>query len=130
MPTIQKSIQLAATPERVFAALTDPGEFSKLTSGAPAALSAEAGAEFSLFGGMIEGRNVECDPGKRLVQAWRPKTWEPGTYSLVKFELTPDGGGTRLSLEHTGFPPDQQEHLSSGWDQNYLTPLTRRFPGG
>jgi activator of HSP90 ATPase len=61
------------------------------------------------------------------VQAWRPKTWEPGTYSLVQFELEPAEGGTQLTLHHSGFPPDQKDHLSGGWEQNYLLPLTRLF---
>jgi len=37
---------------------------------------------FSMFGGMIVGRNIE--PNQRMVQAWRPRPDFPeGTYSLV-----------------------------------------------
>jgi activator of HSP90 ATPase len=124
---IQKTIQLDAPPARVFEALTDPKVFSKLSGGAPADISADAGAAFTLFGGMIEGRNVECTPKLRLVQAWRPKTWQAGSYSLVRFELSEAGEKTELALTHTGFPTEQAEHLSAGWDANYLEPLKKLF---
>jgi activator of HSP90 ATPase len=125
---IIKTIQLTASPDEVFAVLTTSDKFSELSGGAPAQIDAEAGAAFALFGGMIEGRNVECVPGSLLVQAWRPKSWERGTYSLVKFELIEEQGGTKLLLTHSGFPADQAEHLSGGWEQNYLTPLSKHFP--
>jgi hypothetical protein len=33
---------------------------------------------FNTFGGLIEGRNVELIPNRRIVQAWRPAHWDPG----------------------------------------------------
>ena len=36
------------------------------------------GGTFKTFGGLIEGRNVELIPGQRIVQAWRPASWDPG----------------------------------------------------
>jgi activator of HSP90 ATPase len=98
-----------------------------MSGGAPAEVSDQPGASFSLFGGMIEGRNVECRPGSRLVQAWRPKTWDQGSYSIVRFELSANEGGTELRLTHSAYPDEQKEHLSGGWEQNYLTPLKKLF---
>jgi activator of HSP90 ATPase len=74
---------------------------------------------------MILGRNVECAPNERLVQAWRVKTWDPGVYSIVRFELRPEGKSTRLLLDHTGFPTGQGEHLAQGWHANYWEPLRK-----
>ncbi len=124
---IQKTIELSATPAQVWKLLTTSAEFSELTGGAPTKISAQPGEVFSLFGGMIVGRNVECTSQQRLVQAWRPKTWEPGVYSLVKFELAQNGDKTQVQLTHTGYPEDQKDHLSGGWDQNYLEPMEKRF---
>jgi activator of HSP90 ATPase len=125
--TIRDELTVPATPDRVFEVLTRSDRFSALTGGAPAVIDGAAGGAFSLFGGAIEGRNIECAPGERVVQAWRPKTWEAGQYSLVRFELRPEGSGTRVTLEHSAYPDAQREHLATGWRTNYLEPMRRLF---
>jgi len=125
--SIRQEIFVAAPPARVFEVLTRAEAFSSLTGGAPAEIDASDGGAFSIFGGMIQGRNVESVPGARLVQAWRPKTWAPGLYSLVRFDLRAESDGTRVSLEHVGYPEEQREHLASGWQANYLEPLRKLF---
>jgi len=124
---IHQEITLAAPPARIYELLTDPDEFSRTSGGAPASIDPNAGGAFSLFGGMIHGVNVECAPGARLVQAWRVKSWEPGLYSLARFELRPEGDSTRLVFDHTGFPEDQADHLEKGWHANYWDPLAKRL---
>ncbi len=123
--SIHHEVSFEASPKRIYQALTDAGQFSKMTGGAPAEISAVAGGGFSIFGGMILGRNLELVPDQRLVQAWRVKTWSPGVYSVVKFELQSEGSGTLLVFDHTGFPEDQCEHLDSGWKTNYWESLTK-----
>jgi uncharacterized protein YndB with AHSA1/START domain len=121
---IHQEVRLDADPARVYRALTDAGQFGEMTGAAPATLSAEEGAAFSLFGGMIAGRNIELVPDKRLVQAWRAGPWPEGVYSVVRFELDDDGdGATRLVLDHTGFPEGEHAHLAAGWGSNYWEPL-------
>jgi uncharacterized protein YndB with AHSA1/START domain len=124
--SIEQEVLVPTTPERVFEVLTRGDEFSRLSGGAPAQIGAD-GETFSLFGGMILGRNLELVPGERVVQAWRAKTWAPGHYSIVRFDLKSVGQGTAVALTHVGFPPDQQAHLSSGWSANYLDPLRKLF---
>jgi hypothetical protein len=41
--------------------------------------------------------------------------------------LTPDGSGTRVALDHTGYPADQHDHLSAGWPANYLDARAKYF---
>ena len=122
---IQQDERYDVSPERIYEVLTRAEEFSKMSGGAPTSIDASTGGSFSCFGGMIHGVNVECVPGQRLVQAWRAKTWDAGVYSMVRFELTADGEGTRVQLEHTGFPEGQGEHLSEGWKANYWGPLSK-----
>ncbi|HWZ52030.1 MAG TPA: SRPBCC domain-containing protein, partial [Granulicella sp.] len=50
-------------------------------------------------------------------------TWEPGVYSIAKFELREQGSATRLVFDHTGFPNGKAEHLAEGWKANYWEPL-------
>jgi uncharacterized protein YndB with AHSA1/START domain len=125
---IHQELVVDGAPARVYAALTEAAQFSAMSGGAPAEIDARAGGAFSCFGGMIVGRNIECTPGERLVQAWRAKTWEPGHYSIVRFELRPegaDGEATRVVLDHSGFPDDQGEHLEKGWHARYWEPLRK-----
>ena len=118
MSSIHQEITFRVGPSRIYEALTNSTRFAELT-GAPASGDGIEGAAFSGFGGHITGRHVELVPNRRVVQAWRAKTWPDGVYSIVKFELTADGNGTKLVFEHSGFPEDAKEHLSQGWHANY-----------
>jgi uncharacterized protein YndB with AHSA1/START domain len=125
MSAIHQEVTLKASPERVYAALTDAAQFSAFTGGAPAEISREAGGAFSCFGGMITGRNLELLPNRRLVQAWRAGNWGEGVYSVARFEIQAKGGETRLVFDHTGFPEEQRTHLESGWQAMYWEPLRK-----
>ena len=125
--SIHHEVVLAATPERVYEVLTDGAKFTAVTGGRAAEIGAGEGAAFSLFGGPIHGRHIELVPGKRVVQAWRVKMWDAGHYSIVRFTLTPEGKGTRLAIDHEGYPGDQHDHLSGGWVQNYCEPFAKHF---
>jgi activator of HSP90 ATPase len=123
---IHQEVTIAAPPARVFAALTHGAEFGALT-GAPAEIDASAGGAFSCFGGMIHGRTLELDADRLLVQAWRVKLWEEGLYSTVRFVLEAVGDGTKITLDHRGFPEGNAEHLASGWHANYWEPLGKKL---
>jgi uncharacterized protein YndB with AHSA1/START domain len=70
----------ADPPSAVWQALTDPVSLARwLAPGFP-----------------VESREV--DPGRVLELDWRPPGEEP---SLVRLELTPDGDGTVLVLDHS-----------------------------
>jgi activator of HSP90 ATPase len=122
MSNIHREVTLSAAPARIYEALVDPKCFGELT-GAPASGDSTAGAAFSAFGGHITGRHVELVPGKRVVQAWRAKPWPDGLYSIVRFELLAEGGGTKLVFDHDGFPADMKDHLAQGWQANYWDKL-------
>jgi uncharacterized protein YndB with AHSA1/START domain len=124
MSNIHHEVTLPAAPSRVYKALVDSKEFAEVT-GAPASGDPSEGAAFSGFGGHITGRHVELVPGKRVVQAWRAKTWPEGMYSIVRFELEADGKGTKLVFDHDGFPEDMKEHLSQGWHANYWEKIAK-----
>jgi activator of HSP90 ATPase len=122
---IHQEVVFNSNQKRIFEALTDAKQFSKVTGGAPAEIENSAGGKFSCFGGMITGRNVELVEYQRIVQAWRVSNWPDGVYSIVKFELQEEGHSTRLVLDHTGFPEGADEHLAPGWKTNYWEPLAK-----
>ena len=121
---LHQEIVLNASPQHIYLVLLDSKQFSAFT-GLPAEIDPKAGGTFSMFGGMIVGRNVELIPSQRIVQAWRPASWDPGVYSIVKFELKGEGSETRVVLDHTGFPEGKFEGLDSGWHERYWEPLKK-----
>lgn len=126
---IHQEINFSASPSRLYEALLDSKQFSAFT-GAPAEIERKSGGEFSCFGGMITGRNIELVPNQRIVQAWRVKIWPEGVFSIVSFELQPDGSGTRLVMRHDGFPDGMRAHLNGempdgGWRRQYWEPLQK-----
>lgn len=123
--SIRQEVTIEASPQRVYDTLLDGKRFSEFTGGAPAVITSEAGGAFSCFNGMITGRNIELIPNQRIVQAWRAGNWPAGVYSIVRFELAPQGDGTKLTLEHTAFPEGASEHLEGGWHKMYWEPLKK-----
>lgn len=120
--SLHQEVKLQATKERIFHALLDNRQFAAFT-GMPAEIDGKPGGAVKLFGGLIEGRNVEIIDVLRIVQAWRPTSWESGLYSMVHFELKVRGEESTLILDHTGFPEGDYDHLYSGWYARYWDPL-------
>lgn len=122
-----------AAPDQVYAVLTDGEKFGAAT-GMAAHIGLNEGDGFSLFGGRIEGRQIELVPGRRVVQAWRfgvehPDEWTAGVYSIVRFTLVPEGDATRLVIDHDGIPPEWEDHISRGYPSFYHEPLAKYLGG-
>jgi activator of HSP90 ATPase len=125
-----------ASRKRVYEALTATAQFDKVIeiSGAkkstalgtkPTQISGEPGGAFVIFGGHIVGRQIDLVPNERIIQAWRVVDWEPGVYSIARFELTEQGAGTKIVFDHTGFPKGLGSHLAEGWRLHYWEPLQK-----
>jgi activator of HSP90 ATPase len=123
-----------ANRKRVYEALTETKQFDKLVklSGIsdalgtkPTQISNEVGGAFTIFGGHIIGRQLELLPAERIVQAWRVVDWEPGWYSIARFNLVEEGAGMKIVFDHTGFPKGLGEHLASGWKEHYWDTLQK-----
>ena len=134
---VHQEVVFKASRKRVYEALTDTKQFNNVMllsaamqggmppGAAPTEISREVGGAFSIFGGHIVGRHVELVPNERIVQAWRVVDWDPGVYSIAKFELIEQGSATKLVLDHAGFPGAQGQHLADGWKANYWEPLEK-----
>jgi activator of HSP90 ATPase len=133
---IHQETVFKASPQRLYDGLLDAKQFQQveLLSGAmkgtdlnakPAKISREPGGSFSIFGDYIIGWQLELVPNQRIVQAWRETSWDPGIYSVVRFQLNPQGFGTKLVFDHTGFPTGNGEHLAIGWKAHYWEPLEK-----
>jgi activator of HSP90 ATPase len=124
--TIHQEIDFTASPHELYEALLESKQFAEF-SDRPAEINREVGGAFSLFKGHIVGRNVELIPNERIVQAWRVVTWPEGAYSIVRFELKPQGSGTHVVFDHIGFPEGLHDHLAAGWEENYWSLLKKYF---
>ena len=124
--TIHQEIEFNASPQQLYEALLGAKQFTEF-SGRPAEINREVGGSFSLFKGHIIGRNLELVPNQRIVQAWRVVTWPEGAYSIARFDLKPQGSGTRVIFDHIGFPEGLHDHLAQGWEENYWSLLKKYF---
>ncbi len=118
--TLTQTYDFTATPEQVFAALTDPTAVGAW-SGAAAVTSARAGGRLELWGGSVTGENLSVERPHRLVQSWHYDGWnEPST---VTFALTETESGTTLALTQEQLPADQYDEFAQGWIDNYYQPI-------
>lgn len=120
--TIHQESDYQATPARIYAVLLDAKQFGAFTHDT-AEIDPRPGGAFKLFGGRIEGRNIELVPDHRIVQAWRPAASPAGVYSIARFELVAEGSGARIVFDQAGITEDQWEPLSEGWQGHYWKPL-------
>ncbi len=126
---IHQEVSIDASPSAVYGVLTRSEDFARMTGGRAANIAKDAGGEVSLFGGDIHARNIELVPDKRVVQAWRSKAWPEGVYSIVRFELSAQGRGTKLVFDQAGHPEEAQKMLEGGWDQMYWRPMNAMLGG-
>jgi activator of HSP90 ATPase len=121
MKDFKKYYTLPATPEEIYLAMTTPATLH-LWTGEPAEMSTEPGSEFSLWGGSIVGRNLEFEPGRKIVQQWYFDTQpEP---SIVTLKFHPVQQGTSVELKHTNIPDSDFEDIVDGWNNIYFASLS------
>ncbi|MGN6637355.1 MAG: SRPBCC domain-containing protein [Mucilaginibacter sp.] len=125
MKDFKKYYQLPATPEEIYAALTNPLTI-ELWTGEPAVMSTEPDTEFSMWDGSIVGKNLEFEENKKVVQQWYFEG-EPGI-SIVTIKLHPaKNNATSVELKHTNIPDSEYNDLVSGWDEVYFGALAEFF---
>ena len=63
--SLHQETNFSATPQRIYTALTDAKQFAAFT-GMAAEIDPKEGGSFTMFNGMIVGRNVEMIPDHRI----------------------------------------------------------------
>jgi activator of HSP90 ATPase len=119
----------AASPDSVYDAWMSSHGHSAMT-GAHAEVDATPGGKYEAWDGYITGETVELEPGKRIVQTWRPADFDANDAdSQIEVLLEPVEDGTRLTLRHTGVPDDKRDYEEGGWQDSYFTPMAEYFGG-
>lgn len=124
MKNFKKYYVLNASPDEVYAALTNPLSI-KLWTNDEAIMSTEPGSEFLLFGGSITGKNLEFEENKKIVQQWYFD--DESENSIVTIKLHPHKKGTSVEVIHTNIPDNAYENIVEGWDEVYFGNLEYFF---
>jgi uncharacterized protein YndB with AHSA1/START domain len=134
--SISLEFDLHHAPEKVWRALTDPVLLAdwllpvvdlKLE---PSAAFAFRTQPYPGWDGIVDCRFLEIEAQRKLSY-----TWVVGDMldTIVTFTLKPTASGTRLSLVHSGFKPDQKKNFGGaryGWKMmgGKLVDLLTRIP--
>lgn len=126
---VVEEVWIAATPERVFRALTEPAELVQWWRIPDAYATTEAqvdvrvGGHYRLGGWsrglgtfQVSGVYEVVEPPRRLAYTWVPDWDEDARNSRIEFVLEDQEGGTTLRLTHTGFRSSESRNAhATGW---------------
>lgn len=138
--TVEVDVFIAAPPERVFQAMTDPRQLVQWWGQAGMYRVTNMHADLRVGGSWrsegvgadgksfhVEGEYREVDPPRLFVYTWR-SSYSAGPETLVRVETIPEGNGTRVRVRHSGFGADLEGATSHGngwirvlgWMQAYV----------
>jgi uncharacterized protein YndB with AHSA1/START domain len=130
--TIQAEVHIAAPPERVFQALTDPRQVLQwwgqkgMYHGTDWKAEVRPGGQWRCEGihdsdgtpYHVGGEYVEVDPPRLVSYTW-VASWSGPLKTFVRWDLEAASGGTLVRLRHSGFaeaPAAAQGHYE-GWQR-------------
>ncbi len=153
---VSQEIEIAAPPERVFRALTDPkqlftwwgqepsvelqefqmdaragGKYRYRCTPAPGAQHGEVGEQLRKRGLRefeCHGEVLEIDPPRLLVWSWIANWHEhPGHATIVRWELSPTATGTRVRVTHSGLAQEPISRKDYGTGWAGVLQLLKNF---
>ena len=116
-------IYIRTTPERLWAAITDPQTRTRFQFGTVIESDWTPKSTYQighpdLPGPLVDGTNIEIEPPHRLVQSfhahWSDGAEAAGT-SRVTWEIEAVGDSCRLTVIHDQLPADAAPDLYGGW---------------
>ena len=119
---IRQSVTFNTTAHEIYEAIMDAYKHSEFTD-SQVYMSRNIGGKFSVYGGDIEGVNLELITDKKVVQSWRYRDWPKGYYSKATFALNEVGNITRLTFTQTGVPEEFYDDIYQCWHDYYWTPM-------
>jgi uncharacterized protein YndB with AHSA1/START domain len=122
---VRLEIDIDASPETVFALLTDPTHM-KIWLAELVEADARPGGVFHIsgpHGAAIGGTYLEVIPNTKVVFTWGGVEGLTHGQSTVEFLLEPSGGGTLVRLRHYGLPRSAFEPHRRGWVHSGLVKL-------
>lgn len=119
---IKQTAVIKAPAQAVYDALMNSKQHAEFTRAA-ANIENKVDGEFSVWDGYATGKNLELDPGKKIVQLWHASDWPDGVESTVTYELSEKDGVTTITLTQIGVPEEFVNDVAQGWQDYYWEPL-------
>ena len=119
-------VKFEALPKEIYASWLSSEGHTKMTGG-EARISDNVGDSFTAWDGYIEGKNLDLELNKRIVQSWRTSEFEENEEdSELEILLNEVDDHTELTLIHKNVP-ESGEHYKKGWDNHYFQPMKKYF---
>jgi activator of HSP90 ATPase len=117
---------IPASAETVYAAWLSTKEHAAMT-GSPAQVSDRIGESFEAWDGYIQGKNIELEPPRRILQLWRTSEFEDSDNdSRLEILFESEGDDTRVAIRHSDLP-DHGMQYQQGWIDAYFVPMKAYF---
>jgi activator of HSP90 ATPase len=117
-----------AAPRAIYDAWLSSAGHEAMTGGKVAAASDKVGGSFTVWDGYISGRNLELEPGKRILQTWRTtKFAKDDPDSRIEVLLEPAKEGTHVTVKHMNVPDGHTSYRDGGWQKSYFDPMKKYF---
>ena len=127
MPDLQFHVELLSPPPVVYRGWLDSYIHGAISE-AMAAINPVVNGEYRLWSGTVQGRFLELDPNKKIVQTWRTAEFALNMESSVVTLLFQERKqGTRLVVQHEKIPVVFEEQFRFGWEDYYFPRLKRFF---
>ena len=117
---LQLEFHLPAAPAKVMDMLLDEQQLRRWT-GEDAVIDRKEGGKISLLGGWITGE-IKNLTDTELVYTWRTQEWtDEMADSEVKYKLVKDNEGTKILLEHSNLPTQEEmDGHADYWEDQFF----------
>ena len=111
---ITQKVIVGASPMDVYQAFIDPKKHSEFT-GSKATGKASVGSKFTAWDGYIQGKILELEKGKKIVQEWIATDWPTNASpSIIELTFKIVDGKTEITMVHSEVPVDLEPDLTQG----------------
>ena len=126
--TLKQSHIIDAPEEKVYHAYLNAKTHSAFT-GSKATSDPKVGGKMTAWDGYIEGKFLELEEGKRIVQEWKTSEWPEGyPPSILELIFKPASKSrTRVLMIHSKVPLEQADEYDEGWVSSYWEPMREYF---
>ena len=119
---------IPASPEEIYEAWLNSEAHSRMTGG-QAKISRNVGDTFEAWDGYIQGKNLELEFPRRILQQWRTTEFaDTEKDSQLEILFDPADDGTRVTIRHTVLPEHGIQY-QQGWIDAYFIPMKKYFGG-
>ena len=121
--SINMEFHLEASVDEVMQLLTDSEKINEW-GGGEALVEKKVGGQVEMFDGWVEGKVLKIS-AVELAYTWKPSDWDENTRaSEVIYKLEAEQNGTKVTLEHSGFPNKQEmENHKTRWTAHFFGPI-------